>query len=117
MQSARKVGLRRFRHEGRALRSLGPAALRGHLSTYGRRDLLGEAGKLILTLAPEQERIEAVSDRQVRELVDPLVHRTAEQAEAGTIGDLAIDVEHATDLSRVAARRSGSVVEAGRALA
>src|SRR5207342_417726 len=96
---------------------LGLAALGGHLGAYGRHDLLGKAGELVFTVAPEHERVEAVPDCQVRELVDPLVDRPAQQADAGAVGDLAIDIEHATDLRRIAARAGRSLVEAGRALA
>ena len=55
---------------------LGAAAFRGHLGTYGWRNFLGESRKLIIALPPEHERVKAVSDRQVRDLVDPLVERT-----------------------------------------
>ena len=60
-----------------AAQHLGSPALASHLCAYGRCDLLGEARKLIITLSPEQERVEAVPHRQVGQLIDPLINWTA----------------------------------------
>ena len=92
---------------------LDPAAFRGNLGTYRRRDLLGEARKLVLALSPEHERVEAVTDRQVGELVDPLVERTTQEADPGAIGDLAVDVDDPADLGRIPACPDRSIVEPG----
>ena len=97
-------------------RLLGTAALGCDLDAYGRHDFLGEKCKLVIALAPEQERVEAVTDCEVGELVDPLVDWTAQQAEAGSVGDLAIDVQDPSDVCRLAASSSRGVINASRAL-
>ena len=96
---------------------LDSAALGCDLGAYGRHDFLGEKSKLVIAVAPEDERVEAVTDREVGELVDPLIDRTAQQAEAGSVGDLAIDVQDPSDVCWLAASSSRGVINASRALA
>ena len=91
--------------------------LGGDLSAYGRGDFFGEARKLIFTIAPEHEGVEAVADGKIGELIDPLLDWTAEQAHAPPVGDLAVDIEYASDVRGMAASRGCGIVDAGRTVA
>jgi hypothetical protein len=48
--------------------------------------------------------------------VDPLIDRTAQQAEAGSVGDVAIDVQDPSDVRRLAASSSRGVIYASQGL-
>ena len=95
----------------------GLTALGGDLSAYGRSDFFGEARKLIFAIAPEHEGVEAVADGEIGELIDPLLDRTAEQARAHPVGDLAVDVEYAPDVRGMPASGGCGIIDAGRTVA
>src|SRR5690606_35477849 len=81
------------------------------LPIYGRDDLQGELGEP-LGVAAEQERVDAVADGQLRQLVDPLLRRAVQEAPRTALVDRALQDVDAADLGGVAARGRRGVVEA-----